>query len=280
MSVTDSQNYCAGEVRRHDTDRYLASMFAPADRRADLIAVYAFNLEIAKLRETVSEPMLGQMRLQWWRETIAALYEGERRDNAVSIALAETVRRHHPPRAIFDELMDGRELDFSNAPPDDLAALESYVEATSSTVMRLALAVLGANDDAAARLSRHGGLAWGLTGLLRAVSFHAARGRSYLPREMLRMEGVSDADVIARRPHPGLAAVAKRMAEAARTHLDLARGIGSPRSALAAALPLTLVDGYLRRLERHGYDVFDTEIRTNRTARQIHLAFSACRGRF
>ena len=268
MSVTDSQNYCAGEVRRHDTDRYLASMFAPADRRADLIAVYAFNLEIAKLRETVSEPMLGQMRLQW------------RRDNAVSIALAETVRRHHPPRAIFDELMDGRELDFSNAPPDDLAALESYVEATSSTVMRLALAVLGANDDAAARLSRHGGLAWGLTGLLRAVSFHAARGRSYLPREMLRMEGVSDADVIARRPHPGLAAVAKRMAEAARTHLDLARGIGSPRSALAAALPLTLVDGYLRRLERHGYDVFDTEIRTNRTARQIHLAFSACRGRF
>ena len=119
MSVTDSQNYCAGEVRRHDTDRYLASMFAPADRRADLIAVYAFNLEIAKLRETVSEPMLGQMRLQWWRETIAALYEGERRDNAVSIALAETVRRHHPPRGRQRGVPRHRHADPPDASSDD-----------------------------------------------------------------------------------------------------------------------------------------------------------------
>ena len=63
-------------VRRHDRDRYQTALFAPADRREALFALYAFNYEIARVRETVTQPMLGQIRLQWWREVVEAAYAG------------------------------------------------------------------------------------------------------------------------------------------------------------------------------------------------------------
>src|SRR5689334_20676146 len=66
----------AALVRRHDRDRYQTALFAPADRRDALFALYAFNYEVARVRENVSQPMLGQIRLQWWREVIAASYAG------------------------------------------------------------------------------------------------------------------------------------------------------------------------------------------------------------
>ncbi len=76
MSGTRTLSYCAAEVRRFDPDRYLCALFAPPGRREDVFALYAFNVEIARTRESVSEPMLGMVRLQWWRDAIAAIYGG------------------------------------------------------------------------------------------------------------------------------------------------------------------------------------------------------------
>ncbi len=74
---------CARLLRRYDYDRFLTGLFAPAGRREALYAVYAFNLEIARTREAVSEPMLGQIRLQWWREAIEEIYAGRVRRHEV-----------------------------------------------------------------------------------------------------------------------------------------------------------------------------------------------------
>src|SRR5690606_14627189 len=94
MAGTASSNgnadSCIDEVRRRDHDRFLTALLAPADRRAALFALYAFNAEIARVREAVSEPMLGQIRLQWWRETVEALTRGEVRGHEAAAALAET----------------------------------------------------------------------------------------------------------------------------------------------------------------------------------------------
>ena len=67
---------CAQEVRRHDWDRYLFTLFAPADVREDLFTILAFNTEIARIPDMVSEPLLGQIRLQWWQDSINKIYEG------------------------------------------------------------------------------------------------------------------------------------------------------------------------------------------------------------
>ena len=120
----------AAVVRRHDRDRYQTALFAPAERRESLLALYAFNYEIARVRETVNEPLLGQIRLQWWRENIAAAFEGgPLRHHIIVDALAAAIRTRALTRAHFDRLVDAREQDLEYTPPTDLGALEAYAEA-------------------------------------------------------------------------------------------------------------------------------------------------------
>src|SRR5260221_5343506 len=142
-------SYCGQQVRRYDHDRFLTALFAPADRRDDLFALYAFNLEIAKIRETVTEQMLGRIRLQWWRETIEGFAAGTVRKHALAEPLADAVRRRDLPTATLLRLIDGREQDVEPDPPADLVALEAYADDTSVTLVALDAAVLGGVPEGA-----------------------------------------------------------------------------------------------------------------------------------
>src|SRR5436190_14638459 len=96
----------AAIVRRHDRDRYQTALFAPADRREALFALYAFNYEIARVRESVTQPMLGQIRLQWWREAVAAAYDGTpARRHEVVEPLSAAIRQFGLSRVYFDRLI-------------------------------------------------------------------------------------------------------------------------------------------------------------------------------
>src|SRR6516164_4607503 len=140
----------AALVRRHDRDRYQTVLFAPAARREALFALYAFNYEIARVRESVTQPMLGQIRLQWWRENIAAAFEdGPVRHHIVVEPLTAVIRQLALTREHFDRLIDARETDLEDAPPTSLAALEDYAAGTSARLVYLALEVLGMRDPIA-----------------------------------------------------------------------------------------------------------------------------------
>src|SRR6476646_11243538 len=129
-------------VRQHDRDRYQTALFAPVDRREALFALYAVNYEIARVRESVTEPMLGQIRLQWWRETIAAAFEGGPvRNHIVVEPLTAIIRELALSRAHFERLIDARETDLAEDPPASLAALEDYAEASSARLVYLALEI-------------------------------------------------------------------------------------------------------------------------------------------
>ena len=119
-------------VRRADPDRYFSALFAPADKRPLLLALYAFNVEIARVRELVSEPVIGQIRLQWWRDAIAEFAEGKVRSHPVAEALARALQARPIQAAHFERLLVAREFDLLDTPPADLAALEEYAAGTSS----------------------------------------------------------------------------------------------------------------------------------------------------
>ena len=104
-------SYCGKQAYEHDRDRFLTTLFAPADRREALFALIAFNIEIAKTREVVSEALLGQIRLQWWRDAIGEIYSGAPRRHEVIGPLAEAVDRWHLDRRSFDTLIDARAAD-------------------------------------------------------------------------------------------------------------------------------------------------------------------------
>ncbi len=249
-------SYCGAEMRRHDPDRFLCALFAPAPAREDLLALGAFNLELARVREQVSEPMLGRIRLQWWREALDGIYAGRPRRHAVAEALGAAVGRRRLDRALIERMIDAREADLDPDPPRDLAALESYAEATAGSLAALSLAALGADGEAARSAARGVALAWALTGLLRACRFHAAQKRQYLPRAAMERHGALAGDLFALRPSPALSAVAREVADAARGHLAGARALRKdvPRAALPVLLPAALADRHLVALERAGFD--------------------------
>ncbi len=275
-------DFCATQVRSYDHDRYLTALFAPDSRRPALFALYAFNIEIAKIRETVSEPTLGRIRLQWWRETLDGLFDARPRHHAVAVALAEAISRFGLTRRHFERLIEGRARDLEDAPPEDLAALESYADATSGALTRLALEVLGAGGEDAMRAGHHGGVAWALCGLLRAVPFHARQRRVYLPADLLAAAGIRPGAVCEGAAGAAVCGVVREVAGLAERHLQAARRLREaiPTSALAAMLPLALVGSDLRRLARRGYDVFAIPSRHNSLMRQARIAIAALTGRY
>jgi len=269
-------------IRRYDPDRFLTALFAPADRREDLFALYAFNLEVAKTREVVSEPLLGRIRLQWWREAIDEIYAGSLRRHEVAEPLAGAIRRHGVPRALFDRLIDAREFDLEDTAPATLAALEDYAEATGGALVELALHILGAAGPAALAAGRRAGTAWALTGLARAVPFHARARRQYLPAEVMAEAGASERDLFELRASAPLAEAVRQVAEAARRHLASAREARSelPGRAVPALLPATLAGLYLERLDAIGHDVLARPAEIGRLRRQLGVLRAALGGRY
>ncbi|MEE9194929.1 MAG: phytoene/squalene synthase family protein [Alphaproteobacteria bacterium] len=283
MELDFAFSYCAGEVRRLDHDRFLCALFAPADARRDLMALYAFNLELARIPETVSEPILGHMRLQWWRDALAAHYGGKPvPDHQTAMALARTITRHGLDHAAFKRLLDGRAFDLDDRPFADLAAFEAYAEATSATLAGLTLDVLNQDGRGVRQAAKHVGMAWALSGHLRAAQFHARAGRVFLPTALMEGAGIGVDALVAKTPSPALGQVAQPIAERAWDHLHRAREAGrdAPRAALPALLPAALAAADLRRLARLGYDLTSPKLEDNRVARQLRLYWHAWRGRF
>lgn len=270
-------------VRRHDRDRYQTALFAPADRREALFALYAFNYEVARVRETVTQPMLGQIRLQWWREVIAAAYAGApARRHGVVQKLVTAIAAFGLTRAHFDRIIDTRERDLDDAPPENMAALVDYAEGTSSALIHLALEALGAAGPQAMAAAREFGIAYALAGLLRAMPFHAAAGRSYVPRDVAARASLDPAVYARRCDTPALRNAARELAAAAAMHLASGRrDIGPiPRQAGAALLPAVIADRFLRRLRRAGFNPFAPELAAPDPLQSWRLALAALRNRF
>lgn len=235
-------DHLASLVRAGDRDRYLATLFAPRPKRHALLALYAFNLELARVPEAVSEPMLGDIRLQWWRDALATVGEGEATGHPVADALGQAAREHGLPRPALLGLIDARAFDLSDAAMPDLAALKAYLSKTSGALFALSAHVLVGRPLQPDRPARQAGIAYGLTGLMRMAPIHRARGRRYLP-------GAADASA------EGAAAFAPFRAEAERALAEARSGLAHvPAEAQPAFLPLALVEPYLAVLARPGAD--------------------------
>lgn len=251
----DPIEFCQTMVRRDDRDRYDTCLFAPSAIQPGLWALYAFNQEIAKTRESVSEPALGAIRLQWWRDVLEEVRTGRGREHPV----VHAVERHLNTPAILDlleKLVEAREADLFDEGPADFDALRRYAEGAGGILAELALKV-SVETPAAALIerARRTGAAWAMLGLVRAVPFHWAENRSYLPGE----EGRS-----------ALAATsADKMYELAKPSLDqmtefaTAVFIGKSKEPVVVPAParhVFLLDiigqHYLNRLEKAGGNPF------------------------
>lgn len=228
----------AALVRAHDPDRFLATLFAPPAHRETLFTLYAFNHELARAREVASQPVLGLIRLQWWREVV----EGAEKRHEIATPLFAALAEGRLSRPLLLEMLAGREVEAEESIPTRDAWL-AYLDGTAGALAEAAARALTGSPSPRLRSL---GTAYGIAGLLRSVPRHAAEGRCLLPEDVLATHRTSRHALTAGRDAPQLHAALADLAQDARTRLATAGG-RIPRPLIAAALPAILARRDLRR---------------------------------
>ncbi|QND64203.1 phytoene/squalene synthase family protein [Mesorhizobium loti] len=238
-------------VRAADHDRYLTALYAPADKRDALFSLYAFNAEIAGIRDRIHEALPGEVRLQWWRDVIAAGGEAGA-GHPTAVALNATIATFNLPKLAFENMLDARIFDLYDDPMPSRTDLEGYCGETAAALIQLAAMTLDPVEAPRfAELAGRAGCAQAMTGLLLLLPLHRRRGQCFVPADILAAAGSSPQEFITGDGGPGAKRAVAAMMALAREHLTaFERGASAlPVSLRPAFLPLTLSRAYLGKME-------------------------------
>jgi phytoene synthase len=254
---------CLAQLREQDRDAYFSLLFAPAAHRPALVALNAYAAELATIRARVSEPLPGEVRIQWWRDVLAGNEARGGAGHPVAAALMRAITRYRLPVAALDAMAEAMIAELYDDAWPSQSDLEAHLGATQSALLRLCTLVLADGEDAGpADASGHAGVALGLVRLLRQFPRRAARGQATLPADLMAHHGVTRAALLAGQVEPGLGAALAEMRAHARQHLAQARRFlaAAPVSVRPAFRQLALCEGDLRQLETTGPDPFRSEV--------------------
>jgi 15-cis-phytoene synthase len=255
--------FCAELVRTHDYARYAATIFVPADMRRALLALYAFNVEITRVRDQVTQALPGEVRMQWWTDMLAGHAHGSAEANPVAAELMQVIRVGELPVEPLSRLIDEHQFDLYNDAMPTMAALEGYLNDTSSALFGLAAWIAGGPPSPEVdHLARHAGLAHGLVRVIAMLAYDASRRQLFLPQQVLAQHGSDLDEVFAGKLTPRLRAAADQLLAEARRHLDAAYDllVDVPRTVRPAFLPLAVVRRDLNRFSRLDSDPFAPQI--------------------
>jgi phytoene synthase len=239
-------------VRAADHDRYLTALYAPADKRDALFSLYAFNAEIAGIRDRIHEALPGEVRLQWWRDVIAAGGQAGA-GHPVAESLNATIATYNLPKPAFDNMLEARIFDLYDDPMPSRTDLEGYCGETAAALIQLAAMVLDPVEAPGfAELSGRAGCAQAMTGLLLLLPLHRRRGQCFVPADILAAAGSSPQEFVTGDGGPGAKRAVAAMIALARDHLAaFEQGASTlPVSLRPAFLPLALSRAYLTKMER------------------------------
>jgi 15-cis-phytoene synthase len=253
-----SAEFCAQLVRTHDFARYASTLFVPAVARRALLAIYAFNVEISRVREQVSQPLPGEMRLQWWTDMLAGAGHGDVEGNPVAAELQLAIGNFRLPVERLSRLIDEHQFDLYNDPMPTMAALESYLNDTSSALFALSAGIVGEASSETEHLARHAGLAQGMVQVVAALPRDASRRKLFVPLQLLQQHGGGQEEVFAGKHSAKLRAALGQLVGEARGHLRTAFTLlaNVPPEIRPAFLPLALVARDLELMSRADADPF------------------------
>lgn len=269
-------------LRDTDRDRYLACLLTPVSARGSIAALYAFNAEIARIRDLVHEPLPGEMRLQYWRDLLEGSAHGSTEANPVAAALLESMAKHRLPVDALAGMIEARIFDLYDDPMETTAMFEGYAGETASALIQLSSLVLDAGAAAgAASMAGHAGVAQAIAGALLLMPAHRARGQLYLPLEILSAVGLDRESFLVGEDRARIAAAVEAFAGLGLDHLRKARAAGAlPRSLVPAYLTVALSEPVLTAAKRKGAAIFDGSLRPPQWRRQLRLLRASVTGAF
>jgi 15-cis-phytoene synthase len=250
--------HCAEFVRTHDFARYASTLFVPAPERRALLALYAFNVEICRVHAQVSQPLPGEIRLQWWRDMLGGSAHGGVEGNPVAAELLLAVRSYRLPVERLSRLIEEHEFDLYNDPMPTMAALEGYINDTSSALFSLAAAVMGSPSSEVEHLARHAGLAQGIVQVMVSLPLDASQRRLFVPQQILAKHGCDPGDIFLGKQTPSLREALDDVLSEAHSHLGTAYTLltSVAPEVRPAFLPLAQVKRDLALLMRADNDPF------------------------
>jgi len=257
-ATKDSASFCADLVRSHDFVRYASTLFMPATQRRALLALYAFNVEISRVRDHISQPLPGEMRLQWWTDMLAGAGHGGIEGNPVAAELLLVIRDFRLPVELLSRLVDEHQFDLYNDPMPSMAALESYVNDTSAALFSLGARVAARPSEAIDHLARHAGLAQGMLQVVATLPWDTARRQLFVPLQLLEQHGSGIEEVFSRKLTPKARAAIDQLIGEARGHLKTAFELLAdvPPEVRPVFLPLALLRRDLKWMSRADSDLF------------------------
>jgi len=241
--TSDPTIFATDHLRTHGFEWYAALQFAPAHQRPGLIALFAYLAEIARVRSLVSDPMPGEIRLQWWRDTLAGEAHGAVEANPLASALLQAIDHHKLPTAPLLAVLDARTFDLYDDAMPSIADFEGYGGEVWSSPMSLAASVLSDKSPAEfADLAGHGGVALTVARTLVHFSTWAGRGQCFLPTDLMQTHGLEREMFAQRRVTPALTETLRAFSAYGLDHIDKARDAarGGTSSANSVWLPLAL----------------------------------------
>jgi 15-cis-phytoene synthase len=260
----DAAAFCADLVRSHDFVRYASSLFVPPDRRRALLALYAFNVEITRVREQVTQPLPGEIRLQWWSDMLAGIGQGGVEGNPVAAELTHAIDQFLLPAGPLSRLIEEHQFDLYNDPMPTMAALEGYVTDTASALFALAARIAGSPAVEVEHVARHAGLAQGFAEVIAALPRDASRRQLFVPQQLLESRGGNMQEIFSGKQTPTIRAALDELITEAEQHLETSLVLLSdmPREIAPVFLPLAVVRRELERMSRADFDPFAPYVRS------------------
>jgi phytoene synthase len=247
-----SARHAAEFLRANDRDRHLATLVLPPQARDAVAALYAFNADLASIRDRAREPAAGEIRLQWWADALTGEGHGAVRANPLADALLDVVAEYGLPIPAIIRMIDARRFDLYDDPMPDVATFEGYAGETASALYQLSAMILnGGRPVEPGDAAGHLGVAHALVGHLRAFGFNASKGRIILPRDVFATCGVREEDILEGKASENLSIALTRFAELAGEHLWKAEAAiaGLPRELRSVFAPMAVLPLQLKRLD-------------------------------
>ncbi|SMQ63846.1 phytoene synthase [Devosia lucknowensis] len=278
----DSCTHAGQTLRDMDHDRFLATLVVPQTARPGITALYAFNADVAAIRERVSGPQPGEIRLQWWNDTLIGDGHGAVRQNPLADALLTTIETYALPVGTLQRLIGARRFDLYDDPMPDLETFEGYAGETASTLLQLSAMILnGGRPVEQGDAAGHLGVAQAMIGHLRAFGRVSAQGRIMLPWSILEANGVREAEIFAGQDSEGLHAALSQIAELAGSHLAKAQtAIATLPASLRPAFAITAVlEQQVLAWQRHAAGAFSVPTEEASWRKIARLTWWALRNR-
>jgi phytoene synthase len=274
--LSEHYAYCERLLYEQDRDAWLACLFAPRETRGQLHALYAFALEIGSVRDRTTQPLLGEMRLRWWADSLEASTQldaaGGARAHPVADALVDTIERHALPHAELLDFIDAHIFDLYDDAMETLEDLEAYCDRGAARLMRLSAQVLAGAGNVVAEPFNEAGAALGLTKILRDLPKQAAAGQLFAPRALLARCGAAESDMRSGAATPAVRSALSELRECAHAHYIAAQATAKEAGAARAALlPAALVPIYLDAMARPDYEPFGPAVAPAQWRKQWRL---------